>query len=32
MGIEKIIEDTGFVIRSIGNPARMHDRVCDKPA
>lgn len=31
MGVEKTIEDTGFVIRSIGDPAQMHDRVCDKP-
>ena len=32
MGVEKKIEDAGFTIRSISEPAQMHDRVCDKLA
>jgi ubiquinone/menaquinone biosynthesis C-methylase UbiE len=32
MNVEKTIEDTGFVIRKVGDPAQMHDRVCDKLA
>ncbi|MEQ8510629.1 MAG: class I SAM-dependent methyltransferase [Rhodospirillaceae bacterium] len=31
MGVEKTIEDAGFVIRSIGGTKTLHDRVCDKP-
>ncbi len=32
MGVEQKIEDTGFKIRSLGDPAQVRDRVCDKPA
>jgi 2-polyprenyl-3-methyl-5-hydroxy-6-metoxy-1,4-benzoquinol methylase len=32
MGVEKTIEETGFVIRSVGDSGSLHDRVCDKPA
>ncbi len=32
MGVEEKIEDAGFVIRSMGDPAQVRDRVCDKPA
>lgn len=32
MDVEKVIEETGFNIRSIGTPLQVHDRVCDKPA
>jgi ubiquinone/menaquinone biosynthesis C-methylase UbiE len=31
MNIEDHIKNTGFDIRSIGDPSRLHDRVCDKP-
>jgi len=31
MGVEDTIKSTGFVLRKIGEPAQMHDRVCDKP-
>ena len=32
MGVEKTIEETGFVIRSLGDTAQLMDRICDKPA
>ena len=31
MGVEKYIKQAGFDIRYIGEPSRLHDRVCDKP-